>query len=205
MSETPTPRPRWSSARQAASAAHPTPSWSLPAGASLGPAHVIQSDAQAEGEEPRALRVGLSSGAVVEATWAIPYRYEARPGDLLLVVGREDRYYALSVLSGRGRSVLAMRGAGLLRAEGGKLKLKAERGVRLQAPRVTLRGQRLESTVRVLQEKLGSACARIARGVFERAGASRRVIEGDDWHSAGARTLVAADAVTFNGDLIRVS
>jgi len=147
----------------------------------------------------------LASGESVEATWALPYRYQAAPGDLLLVVSRGERHYALNVLQGRGRSVLAFAGDGLLRAEGGKLRLRGAAGVRLRGPRLTLRAQALALVTRVLHEKLDQARSCIKGRAFSRAGASRRVLEGDDWHSAGERTLVAADAVTFNGDLIRVS
>tara|TARA_R110002072_G_scaffold36834_1_gene108123 strand:+ start:10559 stop:11002 length:444 start_codon:yes stop_codon:yes gene_type:complete len=147
----------------------------------------------------------LAEGEVVEAQWALPYRYLAQAGDTLLVIKRGQRHYVLSVIHGRGRNQLALRGEGLLRAAGGKLRLRGERGVRIKGPRVTLRGQTLGVMARVVHEKLGEVTQRIAKRVFERAGQSRRVIEGDDWHSAGERTLVAADSVLFNGDLIRVS
>lgn len=195
-------RPHRASARGAATSqacASSGSSWALPAGARIGPAHVIE----VEGEGP--LRVLLSSGERVEVIWALPYRYQACPGDLLLVVSRGERHYALNVLQGRGRSVLAVAGDGLLRAGAGKLRLRGERGVKLRSARVTLRAQVLSRVARVVHEKVDQARASIRGKVFSRAGSSRRVLEGDDWHSAGERTLVAADAVTFNGDLIRVS
>lgn len=176
------------------------PTWVLPEGASFGPAHVLQADT-----EGTPLRLMLKDGRRVEAEWALPYRYLARPGDLLLVISRGERHYVLSVLHGRGRSQLAVLGNGALRAAGGVLRLRGDRGVRLESPRVTLRAQALKVMARVVHEKLGEVSTRIARRLFERAGASRRLIEEDDWHSAGTRTLVAEDSVLFNGDLIRIN
>jgi uncharacterized protein DUF3540 len=174
--------------------------WRLPRGAGLGPAQVIRA-----GEEDPEVQVLLADGRCVSAAWAIPYRYVAKPGDQLLVISQGERHYVLSVLQGRGRSVLATRGDALLRAEAGKLALRGEKGVRLRGARLTLRGQRLGVAVRRIHEKLGEVSSRIVGQVFERAGSSRRVIDEDDWHAAEARTLVAVDSVTFNGDLIRVS
>lgn len=191
------PRPRAGSRVQPAER---PPAWALPEGATLGPAHVVSPERAGS-----ALGVLLSDGRLVEPSWALPYRYEAEAGDVLLVVSRGERHYVLSVLHGRGRSRLAFRGDALVRAEGGALRLRGERGVRLVGPRVTLRAQSLETAARVVHQKLGELSTRIKRRVFERAGASRRVIERDDWHSARERTLVAEDSVLFNGDLIRVS
>jgi len=197
LSRTETRRTRRTSTARAQEEA---PSWRLPRGASLGPATVVEPDA---GGQP--LRVLLSSGEIVEALWALPFRYLAQAGDTLLVIERGERHYVLSVIHGRGRTQLALSGEGLLRAAGGKLRLRGERGVKLTGPRVTLRGQTLGLVARVVHEKLGEVTQRIAKRVFERAGRSRRVIEGDDWHSAGERTVVAADSALFNGDLIRIS
>ena len=196
LSQTETRRTRRASNTRAQAAAP----WRLPRGASIGPATVIEADSEGD-----PLRVLLASGEVVEAEWALPYRYLAQAGDTLLVIQRSERHYVLSVIHGRGRSQLALGGEGLLRAAGGKLRLRGGRGVKLEGPRVTLRGQALNLVARVVHEKLGEVTQRIAKRVFERAAQSRRVIEGDDWHSAGERTVVAADSVLFNGDLIRVS
>lgn len=176
------------------------PSWSLPKGATLGQAYVLEADS---GETP--LKVLLSSGAEVEAEWALPYRYLAQPGDVLLVVGRAERHYVLNVLHGRGKSQLAIRGEGLLRAEGGQLRLKGDRGVKISGPNVTFRAQALTTLARAIHAKLDELNSRISGRSLERAGSSRRILDEDDWHSAGERTLVAADSVLFNGDLIRVS
>ena len=204
--------PRTSTARarrlSAAAAADPdrdgtsqsAPAWALPEGASLGPGHVLQPEGAGA-----PLSVLLGDGRLVEPVWALPYRYEAQPGDLLLIVSRGERHYALSVLQGRGQRRLAFRGDALVRAEGGALRLRGDRGVRLAGPRVSLRAQALETVARVVHQKLGELSSRIKGRLFERAGSSRRVIEEDDWHSAGERTLVAEDSLLFNGDLIRVS
>ena len=172
----------------------------LPPGATLGPAHVVRC-------EPLGgpVLVCLADGRAVEPEWALPYRYIPEPGDVLLVISRGARHYALSVVHGRGRSQVAFRGNATVRAEGGALKLRGDRGVRIAGPRVTLRAKALEAVARVVRSKVRQATSQIAGRVFERSGASRRVIDQDDWHSAGQRTLVAEDSVLFNGDLIRVS
>lgn len=182
--------------RRRAPAASPT---ALPPGVEVGPATVLS--VEPRDQPPRVL---LASGETRELSWALPYLYLAEPGDVLLVVTRGARCYATNVISGRGRAQVAFEGDALVRAEGGRLRLRGAR-VRLVAQRIALRAPVLERVARRIHAKVEEATTRVAGRLFERAGASRRVIDEDDWHSAEARTLLAANSVLFNGDLIRIS
>lgn len=150
--------------------------------------------------------VRLQDGLATELTaeWALPYRYVAAPGDLLWLISRGSRAWALGVAHGRGRSELAFRGDATLRA-GGTLRLQADRGLRLVGKVVTLRARALEVLAQALEEKLGWASRLVKGALDEVAGSALRVTEGEECLTAGSVTVLAEEVARLDGDVVQVS
>jgi len=137
------------------------------------------------------------------ADWALPYRYVARPGDALLVVGRDGRYWVTAVVHGRGRSELYFRGDARLRA--GRLRLRGDRGLRLRGGRVAVRARALEVVAGTIQEKVESAVVAVKGLLSQRAGACRRVTAEEERVQGRNVTVLAAERLRMDGDSIMVS
>lgn len=172
----------------------------LPSGTHVGQGRVV--GVEADGR-PRVLL--LATGAEVVATWAIPFLYGPALGDLLWVVGRDGRFFVLGVFQGGGRSLIALPGEVRLEAAG-RLRLVAGQGVRLIAPRLTLRAERLELEARQLHTKVVDA-VRLVRGLFQQvAGRVVRVTEGEESVSADEVTVLANDLVKVDGgDVVKAN
>lgn len=151
-------------------------------------------------------RVRVLGGAceTTVATWALPFRYEPRPGDLLLVYGKQGRYWVTGVERGRGRSQLVFGGDAELRAAGGSLQFGADAGVRLDAPEVLVEADQLELDAGQNVQRIGEADTTVRGVLDERAGASERVVDGDENVTAGRSETVAARAVRIDGDVLRL-
>lgn len=151
--------------------------------------------------------VRLDDGLLTEvvAEWALPYRYVPAPGDLLWTIGRGPRHWVVSVLHGRGRAELAFRGDVALTA-GRRLRLVADRGLRLVGRTVSLRARTLEVVVGALEEKLGDAMRQV-RGLLEEvAGSVLRVTDEEECVTAGGDVVILAeDSVRLDGDVLMVS
>jgi hypothetical protein len=80
--------------------------------------------------------VVLDDGTVVHATLALSYPYRPRVGDSLLVIGDAHAFWVIGVLEGRGRTDLSSAGRVSLQADGGRLRLRGDRGVRLTGRRI---------------------------------------------------------------------
>src|SRR5580658_6142610 len=100
-------------------------SLAAPLGDYLGPAEV--SSAEALGAT-----VVLPDGRHVRAELALALPYRPVLGDVLLVIGKGDDYYAIGVLRGSGTTSLSFQGDVELTAVDGRLRLSGERGVELR-------------------------------------------------------------------------
>ncbi|HZN62478.1 MAG TPA: DUF3540 domain-containing protein [Planctomycetota bacterium] len=148
-------------------------------------------------------RVSLSiDGAEAEATMALAYPYRPAPGDTVLALGQESQWYVIGVLRGSGVTTFVAPGDMELRAPNGSIGLTAADGVRIEAPRVSLKADRLELAARSVFERFVQAYRRIA-GVFQlRAGRVRTVV-GEAYDLRAGRITERADAdVRIDGDKI---
>src|SRR5690348_9892986 len=102
----------------------------------LGPACVTE----ARGRE---VTIELPDGEAAAATMALAYLYEPAPGDVLLVIGKDEQYYGVGVLHGTGRAVLSFQGDVDLRATGGTLRLSGDRGVTVEGLEVEIHAGKL--------------------------------------------------------------
>jgi len=152
---------------------------------------------------PRVLILGGNCETTV-CDWAIPFRYEPRPGDLLQVLGQASRFWVTGVAHGAGHSHLAFRGDTEWRAEG-PLTLEGNGGVRLDSPTVRIEADEVESEAEHVVQRVDDIDSEVSSTIDERAGECSRSIDGDDEQTAARHSTVAKHAVKIDGSLLRLS
>lgn len=161
----------------------------------LGPARVLECEAA---------RVKLSlPDRHAWAVLALATFYEPRPDDLVLATGQGEEYWVIGVIRGSGKTVLNAPGDLELRAAG-SIGLVGGREVRVESPKIALRGGKIEVVARALLERLGRA-ARWVRETFQlRAGRVRAVVAGDHRVQADRIVGIATKDVRLDGERINL-
>lgn len=149
----------------------------------LGPAEVLESSP---------LRIRREDGREVPARPGFTFPFTPAPGDVLLVVEGERDHWAIGVISGRAPESLSFPGDVTVRAVGGTLNLKGDRGVEVEAPLISLRGESLRTVVESISEKTDGAYRFVKDLLTVRAGESRRIVMGED-HSRSKRSVTLAE------------
>jgi len=166
----------------------------------VGPARVLS----VEQGRPRVQVLG-GSCEVATADWALPFQYQAQVGDLLLVMGREHRYWVTGIVHGAGRSQLAFRGDTELGARDGGLQLSADGGLRVQSPSVHIAAAEFETDTATTHQRIDEHDQEVIGRFDERAGESTREIDGEDAHTSARSETVAAHVAKVDGGLLRLS
>lgn len=130
----------------------------------------------------------VPGGTVVHATAAFTVPYRPSVGDQLLVIGDERAFYAIGVLRGRGETSFSSAAGVSLRAEGGRLRLAGDRGVRVGAATIKLEARRLRRLAARAVETFGEQ----QRIVRERMAVEAEVV---DEHASGRWLLQARRVV----------
>jgi hypothetical protein len=166
----------------------------------VGPARVLSTEADGR------VRVQVLGGAcdTTTADWAIPFRYEAVPGDLLLVLGQLGRYWVTGIVQGRGRSQMAFQGHTELKARG-TLHLGGDGGVRLDGPEIRIESEQFESEAEHVVQRIGDLDSEIVDTIDERLGECARIIDEEDEQIAARHSTVAKHAAKIDGGLLRLS
>ncbi len=167
----------------------------------LGPADVLE-------VEPLAMGVRLPDGSTVRAELALAFPYQAKPGDVVLVIGRGEAeraaFYVIGVLRGSGETTLTFNGDVRLRAQGGALRLEGDRGVEVRGPELSV----VVSTVKVVAEsmvqKLGSAYQRVTGLLSLRAGDAHTVVDGASFTKSKSGAILTEEKMTINGKQIHL-
>ncbi|HEY3225741.1 MAG TPA: DUF3540 domain-containing protein [Planctomycetota bacterium] len=150
-------------------------------------------------------RVRLSIGE--GETWAalaLAFPYRPAPGDTVLAIGQEDAWYVIGVLQGRGLTSFEAPGDLEIRAPNGSIGLVAAEGVRIEAPEVELRADRLELAARSVFERFIRAYRRVSEAFHLRAGSVRSVVD-ESWDvRAGRITERATGDVRIDGEKIHL-
>lgn len=155
----------------------------------LGPATVVEAD-------PHAPRVLLGDGRCVLAQAALASLYQPTTGDQVLVLGQEERWYVVGVLSGHAPATIAVQGDLALRAVGGKLTLTGDQGLELRTAReLSLVADSLKTWAGTLVEKVGSATRWVRDQLHLRAGSCTRLIDESDLTRAKHATILAERSV----------
>ncbi|WP_437761843.1 DUF3540 domain-containing protein [Sorangium sp. So ce281] len=163
----------------------------------LGPAEVLSIEA---GD----VLVVLSNGAERYATMAFVSPYEPAVGDVLLVIGKRDDLYAIGVLRGSGRAVLRFSGDVDLAAEGGTLRLSADRGVEIRSPEVTVHASRVTTWAETLIQRATNLYQRVASMLEVEAKEARTVVAGSSVLQARTATIVTDETATVQGKQVHL-
>lgn len=177
--------------------------------ASQGPAFQGQVDAEALGgrylgpatvvRAAPLLEATLPGGEVVRPRLALAYPFVPAAGDTLLVIGGEERYFVIGVLSSTGRTELRFRGDVELRAANGTLELSAEQGVSLEAPQIDIKTKRLNVLAEKVTEAFGTVLTRVKSLLSVHTGETDTVVHGE-WSSRSERAAITSqEVVSVNG------
>jgi len=165
--------------------------------AHLGPAEVVRPGVHE-------ITIRLETGDEVAAQPALPYPYAAEPGDVVLAIGHEERYFVIGILSGRGKTRLEIQGDVTLRAVEGTLDLQGDRGMKLQGPEIDIMTPKL----RVLAESMVQKCTHVYQRVRDlftfRAGRAHSVVEGTSFSKSRQAVIVSDEKVMINGKQIHL-
>ncbi len=163
----------------------------------LGPAVVTR----AEGS---VVTVAIDGGVEVRALLALALPYAASVGDVMVVIGRGDAYYAIGVLSGRGKTEIAVQGDVRLHAIGGTLELSGDRGVRLRAPVIDVHADALHTVARSVVETFSTLFQRVSEVLRIHAGESQTIVDKGAYTQAKTAAIQTEDTVTINGKEIHL-
>ncbi len=137
------------------------------------------------------------------ARMALAYRYEAREGDVLLVIGQDSQWYVIGVLQGQGPTTIQAPADLELRAVG-RISLHAGQELDLRGPAVNLHTHALQVVATRVMEKFQQA-SRWIKETFHMSAQSSRIIVEESYHvQAGSIKQVAEEDVRIDGDKIHL-
>lgn len=164
---------------------------------SLGPAKVVE----LRGATPI---VALPDGREVRAELALAFPYAPQPGDTLLVIGKAQ-HYVIGVLQAGGEVSLRFRGDVSVHAVGGKLDLKGDEGVALDAPEVSMRTGKLEVVADKVVHKFTNLYQRVRERLNSHSGEKLELVDGQ-WHTrAESASVVTRGVVAINGKEVHLA
>lgn len=158
----------------------------------LGPATVVEGGA-AE------LLVARGDGPPVRAQLALSLPYEAAVGDVVLVVGQGDEHWVVGVISGRGKTTLALQGDVTVRAVDGTLALEGDRGVVVRAPAMEVHADAVRTFARTAMATLESFVQRVTGLLAVHAGQSHTIVEEEAVTQSKTAAIQTEGAITING------
>jgi len=161
----------------------------------LGPALV-------RGVMEGALLVDINGG-LHRAQMALVYPYRPVVGDVVLVLGQEDRLYVTGVLDGKGLTRLDFPGDVELRAAG-KLRLEGKEGVELDSERISMKAERLDMAVTTVRQHCASFYQRVTGTLRTIAGRQRTTVEKQSTLHARKIVRKAEEDVIVDGRQIKL-
>lgn len=120
-------------------------------------------------------------------------------GDVLLVIGRDTRHYAIGVIEGSGQTKLSFQGDVALHSANGTLSLSADRGVEVRAPAFSVHTTALRMIARDVAQTFESVCQTVAALLRVRAGETQTLVDRGTYTQSKTATIFADEAVTING------
>jgi uncharacterized protein DUF3540 len=163
----------------------------------LGPACVTEVHGQS-------VTIELPGGETAAAQLALAFLYQPVPGDVLLVIGREETYYGIGVLHGTGKTVLAFHGDVELRAVDGALNLAGDRGVNVEGPKIEMHTGKLSMIAESVVQKFSSVFQRVSSLLSVHAGKSHTIVDGASFTQAESGAIVTKEIMTINGKQIHL-
>ena len=142
-------------------------------------------------------------GQLQRAQMALVYPYRPVPGDVVLILGQEERLYVTGVLDGKGLTRLEFPGDVELRAAG-KLRLEAKEGVELDSERISMQAERLDMAVTTVRQHCASFYQRVTGTLRTIAGRQRTTVERQSTLHAQKIVRKAQDDVIVDGRQIKL-
>ncbi len=166
-------------------------------GSQLGPATVVSVGG-------RDVQVELENGTTVTAVLALAAPYEPSVGDVVLVIGRDDRSWVIGVVQGSGRTVLSFDGDVELRSNTGTLRLGAGRAIELDAPDISTHASKVLVVAESVVERVVSLTQRVRDLLSVHVGTRHETVDGATLTQAKSATFVTQDDVKINGKTIHL-
>ncbi|APR75972.1 Hypothetical protein A7982_01319 [Minicystis rosea] len=157
----------------------------------LGPARVVAVGAITV-EIP-----GIDGPVAVEPAFVLPY--EPAVGDVLLVIGRGAKHYAIGVLHGTGTTTLSLQGNVALHARDGSLSLSGDRGVSIRGPELEIEVGKARVVADAVVQKLNSLYQRVSGLLSVRAAEAHTVVDTTSFTKAKNAAILTEETVTVNG------
>lgn len=142
--------------------------------------------------------VRLPRGTVAQARLALAFPYEPRATDEVLVIGTTEGHYVIGVLRGTGTATLSFPADVELHA-GGTLKLRADDGVAIEAPDVSVTTKKLQMIAAGVVQTFTSLRQRVTELLSTHAGQAHTVVEGSMHTQAKSATILTEGKVAING------
>jgi hypothetical protein len=160
-------------------------------------------DVRAQPVEPGRALVMLPT-AKAWATLALANTYAPAIGDVLLVIGKDEAFYVIGVVAGRGRTTLVAHGDLELKAPHGRIDLLARDGVTLRGGFVQIFAKTWETVAGTVRQRFDELCCQV-KGVL-RTRAKRAETEVEDVHHTHAGRIVqhADKDVSIDGEKIHL-
>ena len=117
---------------------------------------------------------------------------------------RRDRCYGIGLLAGSGSLDLASQGDISLHAIGGALRIRADRGMRIEAPVVDIEAGKLTMLATRLAQNCGELFIRVRGLMSQQAERAHLAVQRSAITHAGRAIVVARDSVEVNGKRINL-
>ena len=163
----------------------------------LGPATVVRVG-------PATLEARVPTGEIVQPKLALAYPFTPAEGDVLLVIGQDDRHYVIGVIESRGDTQLRFRGNVELRAVEGELELHGDEGVALSGPRIDIKTKKLNVMAEKATEVFGTLFTRVKELMSVHSGDTDTVVHGQ-WSNRSKRAAITSEeTVSINGKQVHL-
>ena len=151
----------------------------------------------------RRLKVDLM-GNKMWANMAMPYRYDAEIGDIVLAIGQEECLYVIGVIQGQGKTTMQAVGDLELRAPKGRIDLVAAKGVNVRSPSFHVITKKLEFVAENVVECFNNLTSWIKDAFDLRAGSVHSTVESTYRLKAGQIRQKAREDVKIDGEKIHL-
>lgn len=162
----------------------------------LGPARVLDSDGA------RVLVAMPDQKAW--ATPAMPYAYDAAPGDTLLVIGRDELFYVIGVIAGAGATTLRAPGDLQIAAPHGKIDLRSKDGVEVRTSKLRFVAESWDAVLGVVRQRCKELLSQVTGVARFRSKRRETTVQDTDRVRAGRIVSKAQRDVQIDGEKIHL-
>lgn len=166
-----------------------------PSAPQLTPACVVDAGPQVEVERADGIRVPVTLAT------AAPYR--PAEGDQVLVIGNDEGWYLIGVITALGPSAIDVAGDLTIESQG-RVRLVGRRGVTVEGPEVQLKGKRLVRLFDSVTERCTNLFQSVRELMSQQAGRVETTVEGTHHTRAKNANIVTRERVKINGKTVHL-